>query len=100
MIMAIVMVLTSVPMQAQAAVNTSHLAFRWAKCDANGVHSEDKSVQIETQMNQPAGGGSPVTFYYVDANGNETLLPATDISTSDSSVVSLEYDSDSAYYAI
>jgi len=92
-VLAFVMVLTSLPITAKAA--TPQLVYRYAGYDnTTNKHCEIPTNAAETTISANAGNGSPVTLYFVDANGTETPLYATDITTSDADIVSFEADMD------
>lgn len=87
-LVAMAMVLTSVwniPTVVKAA--QPGLAYRWTKIQ-NDQMIEDTTEPLNDNLSGACFTyGSPVFFYFVDVNGNETRLDASQLRSSDSSVV-------------
>lgn len=89
-IMVLAMILTVLPIRTQAA-STPMLGFRWTGYDATtNQHYEDTTGTIESSLSVWPGG-SPVTLYFVDENGVEKRLSASEVSSS-SSILTIEED--------
>ncbi len=85
-IMAVVMILTSIPMHAEAAT-TPGLYFRFASPDGTGGYTENPNDTTSSSMKgATVGSTTGMTLYYDDGTGNLTQIPATAVSSSDTSV--------------
>ena len=97
--LALAMVLTMVPMKAQAATATGNTApagtqeglyFRYAGWDdTNKVHYEERNHPLETAITLSPNSGSPTYIYYVDANLNEFRLSAEDLTVQNPGVAKI-----------
>jgi len=98
--LALAMVLTMMPMKAQAAATPTGttaptgtaegLYFRYAGWDdTNKVHYEDLNRYLESSATLSPNSGTPVYFYYVDANLNEYRLSAEDLTVENPGVAKI-----------
>ncbi len=95
LILAIAMILTMIPSTAYAA-DTPYIGFRYAGWDdENKVHllPDANNETLYTEMVREAGG-APVSFYYVDEMGEETLLKYDQIKSLDESILKISEDSE------
>ena len=99
LLLAVAMILTMVPMKAQAATATGNTApagtaeglyFRYSPWDdINQVHYEDVTKPLQNAITLSPNSGTPVYFYYVDANLNEYKLLVEDLTIQNTSVAKL-----------
>ena len=100
LILAIAMILAMIPESAFAANGTSgFLMGRRASYTPNPEGSstpyEDFNNKLKSDFMINEYTEEDIFFYYVDADGNETMLPATSLMSSDDTIVSLSSRSDS-----
>ncbi|MBQ8663043.1 MAG: hypothetical protein IJ471_04225 [Eubacterium sp.] len=88
-------VLGTVPAYADGTTTTSTatFGFRWAGWnDTSQTHYEDTTGILETEWGTTPGG-SPMFFYYVDENGNETRIDdVTQLASSDMDILQINAD--------
>ena len=93
MMMSVLMLMTSLTLQVSAN-STPYLALRFAGYDeSSNIHVVNRTGNLETALSPEANSGSPVSFYFIDENNQETLVQGNSITSSNSDVVSLSVDS-------
>lgn len=97
-IMVLAMMLTMLPITVQAESNSPMLAYRLAGYNsAEGAYFEDKSFSLQMSYDSaPSEIGTAIIPYYIDAGGNENKLVASDVRSSNSSVVQIQVDPSNA----
>lgn len=93
-IMVLAMILAMLPAKVQAETNTPMLAYRNADFNLEtGTYYENTGYGLQTEYaSTPSEYGSAVVLYYIDADGKEQKLTASDVIPSSSSIVQVEAD--------
>jgi len=101
-IMALAMMLTMLPITVKAETNEPMLAYRFAGYNPEtSAYYEETSYALQTSYDfAPGESGRACILYYIDENGCENKLAASDVWSSELDVVQVEGDPSNAQVTI